>query len=310
MNEEPLVSVIIPVYNRYEETKRAIDSVLNQSYNNLELLLIDDCSSDKNIWQMLQVYEKCWNGKIRIFQTSESHGFPSYARNIGIKNAKGKFIALLDNDDYWMPDKLEKQMNLFKYQPLSVGLIYSGIRKEDLKTGKVRVNVYPKYRGYVYEQILYNNFILNLTVVIRKEVFDKVGLYDEKCLMFEDRDMHTRIAKYYRVDYVPELLAVYSEHPKQLSHTINRVKSRLYYINKFYEDLIRLPKALAFHFHFIGCNYYLDGNVKEAVKFEKFAFRQHKKPLYLITIIIMLTSRKLFNYFEVKRRKRWGVKNV
>src|SRR3990167_7894784 len=117
----PLVTVIIPTYNRFELLKKALVSVLNQSFEDFEVLIIDDCSQD----QTSRIPEYSADSRIRYIKNDRNKGM-SAVRNIGIRNSKGTYIAFLDDDDEWMPDKLEKQMSLLIPGPPNLGAVYTG----------------------------------------------------------------------------------------------------------------------------------------------------------------------------------------
>jgi len=118
MQDKPLVSVIIPAYNRAKTLQRAIESVLAQSYQNFEIIIVDDASTDLTA----ETIKDFLTPKTRYFKHKNNKG-PGAARNTGIKKSKGKFIAFLDSDDQWLPEKLEKQIEIFKKAPKKIALV-------------------------------------------------------------------------------------------------------------------------------------------------------------------------------------------
>ena len=99
-----MISVIIPTYNRYEFVNRAINSVINQTYKDIEIIVVDDCSEDPRYQELSK------NKNIKYFRLDKRSGLPACGRNLGIKNSLGEWVAFLDDDDYWVEKKLEKQM--------------------------------------------------------------------------------------------------------------------------------------------------------------------------------------------------------
>jgi len=207
------VSVIIPTYNYGHYIEEAIDSVLAQTYKDYEIIVVDDGSTD-NTEEVVSKY----GPKIKyIYQ--ENQGL-SAARNTGIKKSNGEYIAILDSDDLWFPWKLEKQMKLFEANSV-LGLVYSdgfafsekGVF-DDFLFGE-NTNF---YRGRVFDKLLLNNFISCPSALVKRDCFNKVGLFDTSLDACEDWDMWLRISLYYEIDYVNEPLVKHREH-KGSMHT-------------------------------------------------------------------------------------------
>ena len=214
MRSFPLVSVITPAYNASATIGDTIESVLSQTFSDFEMIIIDDGSSDDTANVVHRFKD---NRIIYIYQTSKER---SEARNNGIKNAKGKYIAFLDADDTWFPEKLEKQIKLFEVSP-GLGLVYSDLYLVEDNTLRIIVQ-YSKirklFRGHVPSRImLEENFIQSPTPIVRREVFDNVGYFDPDLNPCEDIDMWIRIIARYAVDFVDQPLAYYRIHPNQTS---------------------------------------------------------------------------------------------
>ena len=201
-----LISIVIPTYNRVNFLKRAIETVLNQTYENLEILIIDDSSSVDNKKNI----DNFNDNRIMYFKNKTRRGAP-YSRNVGIKNAKGKFIAFLDDDDEWEPNKLEKQLKAFDE---NVGLVvcYS----LDERFGMKRINKPPN--NITYEDLL-KSFNLSSTssYLVRNDVFDKVGYFDLNLPSAQEYDLALRISKYYSIKTIPEVLMIQHESEGQIS---------------------------------------------------------------------------------------------
>lgn len=197
-----LASVIIPTHNRASMIGRAIDSVLSQTYSNFELLIVSDCSTD-NTEKIVKAYK---DSRIQFLKHTESRG-ASAARNTGIRIAQGKYIAFLDDDDEWTPNKLELQLQVIASSPQEMGLVYTWM--EYVRDGTVIQTHKPTVRGYVFNEMLSQQVIgACSTVVIKREVIDVVGYFDEMLPRFNDNDYLLRISKHYRVDFIPQVLTI------------------------------------------------------------------------------------------------------
>ena len=206
---EPTVSVIIPTYNRAEFVGRAIKSVLNQTYRNFELLVVDDGSSDNT----KEVVKDFKSSRLKYIRHEENEGVSS-ARNSGIKKSTGKYLAFLDSDDEWLPGKLEKQVERFSASEFSdVGLVYTGayILK---KPGQIISKQTPSHSGQLFNTILKKGNIVcggGSSVLIKRECFNEVGVFREDLPAAEDYEMWLRIARFFKFDYIEELSVKYYE---------------------------------------------------------------------------------------------------
>jgi glycosyltransferase involved in cell wall biosynthesis len=206
----PLVSVIIPTYNRCQWLSRAIESVLEQTYAPLELIVVDDGSTDDTP-DLLGSY----GGGIRVIRQANTG--VSGARNAGIRAAGGELIALLDSDDRWLPEKLEHQVAYF--QATSQAMI---CQTEEIwvRNGK-RVNPkkrHRKYSGMIFEKTLPLCLVSPSAVMMRAALFREVGLFDEALPACEDYDLWLRICWKYPVHLIPiPLIVKHGGHPDQLS---------------------------------------------------------------------------------------------
>ncbi len=201
----PFVSVIIPTFNRARYISKSIDSVLNQTYKNFEVIVVDDGSTD-NTENVIKKYGN------QVQYCYKKNGGVASARNLGIKSAKGTYIAFLDSDDFWEKDKLRLQMELAGSEP-DVGLVYSDIyifnEHGIIETKKERVKNF--HRGYVFKELFVKPFIPTCSVIAKKECFEDVGLFDEKFNGGEDGDMWLRISQKYQIDYIDRSLANFRE---------------------------------------------------------------------------------------------------
>ena len=273
--DSPLISVIIPTYNRAGLIKETIESVCNQTYENLEILVIDDGSTDNTE----QVTKSINDDRIKYFR-QEHRGRPAPARNKGIQRAKGQFIAFLDSDDLWVPRKLETQLGAFQRYPdillvCSNGKIFSSHRD------KYIFNMLTNKR-LSFRSSLMQNLVLNSSVLMRKNVAESVGSLDEDIRLraVEDYDYWLRILKYkdksilvlkgslisrrlrsenIGITSTPDaaiakyekLLLIYSKHEDYDIEFINKIKQRRIFTieswainNDFYNNKIGLYELL------------------------------------------------------------------
>ena len=212
------ISVIIPTYNRKKTLARAIQSVINQSLSSFEILIIDDGSNDgSEEW----VKENFQNIKY-IYQNNRG---VSSARNIGIENANGDWVAFLDSDDEWLPNKLHEQVKAIDSNPevkffhTNEIWIRNGVRVNQMKKHK-------KYGGYIFEKCLDICRVSPSSVLIQKEVFDNIGVFDESLRVCEDYDLWLRITSKYPVAFLDvPLIYKYGGHADQLSKVNDGIES-------------------------------------------------------------------------------------
>lgn len=305
MKKEPIVSVIIPTYNRAHLVGRAIESVLNQTYQGFELIIIDDGSKDNTV-EVINKFQQKDNRIIYLKHDKNKGG--SAARNTGIKASRGEYIAFLDSDDEWLPEKLEKQINVFKKSSDNIGLVYSGYYEVLEQNGEVLSKIIPIFKGDIYKNILKSNILGSPTPLIRKICFEKAGLFDETLLSCQDWDLWIRIAKYYKFDFLKETLAKYYIHGNQISTIINnKILSREIILKKYYLDLLKNFQAIGFHYNHLGVLYSLDGKINKARKYflNSIKFIPFKRSNYF-HLLFSLLNPKIHKKIILKRR----VKNI
>lgn len=206
------ISVIIPTYNRASVLSRAVESVLAQSYKNWELIIVDDGSTDHTA-EILKAYSQ--NPQIKIIRTSNQG--VSAARNKAIGQAQGLWVAFLDSDDQWLEDKLEKQVEYTLKHP-EIKIIHG---EEIWIRNGVRVNPMKKHKkagGQIFSQALKLCCISPSTVLVKKDLFNEVGMFREDFPVCEDYDLWLKICSKYPIGFVEDfLIKKYGGHDDQLS---------------------------------------------------------------------------------------------
>jgi glycosyltransferase involved in cell wall biosynthesis len=207
----PLVSVIIPTYNRSETLVRAIKSVLKQTFKDFELIVVNDGSTDDTC----RVIESINDPRIKSI-TRPNLGVSS-ARNLGIWNSSGTFLSFLDSDDEWMPSKLEKQLETLEDNP-----DYAVVHTNEIwiRNGR-RVNQknkHRKYGGWIFRHCLPLCVISPSSILLHNKVFAKIGMFKESFPVCEDYELWLRLSSRYPVLFIETpLLKKYGGHPDQLS---------------------------------------------------------------------------------------------
>jgi glycosyltransferase involved in cell wall biosynthesis len=228
-NKKPLVSVIIPTYNRGWIIKEAIDSVLAQDFIDFELIVVDDGSTD-NTSEILHSY---WEDINVIRQSNQG---VSAARNRGLSEASGRFIAFLDSDDLWLPKKLSSQVDFFNSNP---DALICQTEEIWVRNG-VRVNPKKRHKkpwGMIFEPSLALCLVSPSAVMIRRSLFDEIGVFDETLPACEDYDLWLRISCRYPVFLIDTPLIIKrGGHSDQLSASSGLDKSRIKAIKKIIES--------------------------------------------------------------------------
>lgn len=233
----PLVSVIIPTYNTATYLAQAIDSALSQSLKDMEIIVVDDGSIDETV-NILRPYKKI----IRYFYQPNSGR--SAARNTGIFQAQGKYIAFLDADDLWLPDRLAQQIPILEENPDTL-LVYSQAKVIDSQGNNRLIRDNPSIIGgslndssQAVKQLISGNFIPILTVTLRKSILEQTGLFDDKLSYAEDWDLWLRIAELGKISFVPGCFACYRvesvDRPASFWASTDSINQQIYVLNKFF----------------------------------------------------------------------------
>jgi len=231
------VSVIIPAFNAAEYIKEAVESVFNQTYKDIEVIVVDDGSTDNT-----RTIVNSYGAKvIYIYQQNQGHAI---ARNTGLKKAAGQYYAFLDADDYWLPGKIAKQVQILKENPDS-GIVHCDIKKVDLEGHEVKKS--PKIKRYIEGEIFpyfltRKGHIATSSALFKKECIERYGLLNESVRDWgsEDREFWLRMCKHYKVEYIDEPLVVYRVRNRSLSRSrpiSDVIKGRCWAVDKSVKDI-------------------------------------------------------------------------
>lgn len=254
LNRSPKVSVLMPSFNYARYLPLAINSVLAQSYSDLELIITDDCSTDESR-QVVEQYRRLDDRIIPVLH-DVNHGL-ARARNSGLAVSTGEFVALIDADDIWLPDKLKTQMERFQAQP-ELGLVHSDsaiIDGDGNLTGK-RFSALLHCKGQqtsgnLFEVLCERNFLCVPTVILRREAIQYAGGFEENLRSLEDWVCWTKISHKYPFHYVDDALVHYrihgaglSSNPKGMAQ--NRVKAFQFLLASFSDIPLHLRSKMLY----------------------------------------------------------------
>lgn len=245
MTKDPLVSVIMAAYNGADLIGESIESVLGQTYENIELIVVDDCSSDGTA-DVVDRYVEQYPGKVVLARNSDRAG-PCKRRNDALELARGELIAWLDQDDLWMPEKTARQVEVMRTQP-DVGLVYSGYDAFDSDSGEVLPwrDRDSEAEGDVLIPLFYEGcFVASLTALFRRDVLTRRGLrLREVDFSFgDDYQLWLALSLDWRVVKIDEVLARYRRHSANESARLGAIDFHQLRINLLREFVAEFPEA-------------------------------------------------------------------
>ncbi len=231
-----IVSVVIPAYNRENAIARAIHSVIDQGVDNIEIIVVDDCSKDGTV----KAIQSIDDNRIKLIQHEKNKG-EAGARNTGVKAAKGAYVAYLDSDDYWLPGKLQAQIDYMDKAPDDIGGVYT-LHERLYQNGKKSIGGYSSYPLDFRKMIVKGISISpGPTFLFRKKLFDKVGDYDETAPLYVDWDWMLRFLKISKLGCIDKAYAVYEKNPAYRSGELLE-KAHQIFLSKFQSDIDNLPQ--------------------------------------------------------------------
>lgn len=296
---KPLVSVVIPTYNRDKYINETIESVLAQTYPNIEIIVIDDGSTDNTKEVVAQYVPKIQY----VWQKNSERGA---SRNHGLRLAKGEFISFLDSDDLWLPDKIEEDINFFRKNP-SVGLVYTDALQVDAKGNYLKLLKPQKYNGKVTEKLLEDNFVPMATHLIRTELAKNIGGFREERQLSgsEDWEFWVRLSTVTDFAYLPRATTKIRTHeantmsnPSGMERSMNYaidIMAQSNYLTSEQKKLLNKSRAYVLLINAI--NYCSSQETKKVVSSLKKAFVYNPKILldarFGYTILRLLSGNKI-----------------
>jgi glycosyltransferase involved in cell wall biosynthesis len=242
MTAIPVVSVVIPVHNREAMIERAIKSVLAQTFQDFEIIVVDDASTDRSI----EAARRVGDGRVTVYAHETNKG-PSAARNTGTTHARGRYVAYLDSDNEWLPGRLAAQLKVFERSTdENLGSVVCDMLGADgSRTRYVKVRA----KGDVYEEALALGGHLDTGVhLLKRECVADIGMWDEQLVASEDRDFAIRLARKYSFDYTGQPgLIVHRHDGPRVSAPVRKIAGRRQIIEKYRVELTRRPRVLARH---------------------------------------------------------------
>lgn len=263
--DNPIVSVVVPVYEQPDLLAEALNSVHDQTFENFEVVVVDD-ASDTNFKPIIDDYGE----STRLVTHDENKG-AAEARNTGIDAVRGEYVAFLDADDTWAPPKLEKQLKVFERDDENVGLVYTGFVQYELNG--TEWERYPEAKGDIYvEELERDRVHPTSTVMVRRGCLERVGGFDSSLPSRQDYDLWIRITEHYEVDYVNEILVDKREQPDSISKDFeSRIAGDLAVFDKVRDRAVDLgfwtrSRIFSYHHHVIGRDYESNDDRWKALK--------------------------------------------
>jgi glycosyltransferase involved in cell wall biosynthesis len=265
-----MISVVIPTYNQASFLGRAIESVWSQQMPETEIVVVDDCSTDET-QDVLRHLPK--TGEVNVVLQERNQG-PAAARNRGIKHSKGEWIAFLDSDDYWLPGKLQTQIQALE-RDNQFDFAYCGSVAVDDEGKVVATSPAPAIENFMRE-LLWGNQIATPTMIVRRELLEKTGLFDESLQVGEDWDLWLRLASYARGHSIGETLVTVRHNPK--GYPIEKYEPA---VLRILQNIIRLlnepselllteaqkRQVLSWHFSVLAKSHLQEGNIRKALQY-------------------------------------------
>ena len=297
----PLVSVIIPTYNRAVLLQRAVHSVLQQSYSNFVLIIVDDASTDNT----KEVIKTIADSRVILYQHKINQG-QNASLNTGLSYSTGEYITFLDSDDEWLPTMLEKQVDsLLNDESLGVSYTWAGSTSVD---GTLKVSNKFNIEGYIYKEALSQGYVSHMiTIMVKKVCFDKIGLFDINFTNCQDDDICLRLAKNYKFKLIPEILAIiHSDGDNQITDNSKEYAQGWWKLfNKYEKDIVKYCGNKTMSKHFEKCFYLFIISNQYHLSFQALRkimlYRESSKLItfiYLVKLFINIILNKLFKWFK------------
>lgn len=300
-NKKPIFSVIIPTFNRGKVIRRSIDSVLKQTFTDIELIVIDDGSNDNTE----SVVKDFHDSRLHYLKNEKNEG-ANHARNMGIRVARGKYFSFLDSDDEWLPNKLLRVYEKFLSDE-EIGCVYdrAGILDNQGKIVPIHEDI---LEGYIYKEALTKGYITSMSFLsVKRECFDVLGGFDESFTHCQDDEICLRLASAFKFGLIPEVLGIYhTDAEDRMGDQKNSRKIALSWqrlFDKFSKDVVYFcgKDVLSRHYANCGRRFASVGDRKNAIKAFIRSLQNNfrwENFFYLIQIFFPLTIVRYANRFR------------
>lgn len=225
--KKDLITVIIPTYNRNKTIKKCIDSIINQTYRELEIIIVDDCSDDNT----KEIVSKIKDKRVKYYCLKKNSG-ACKARNFGISKSKGMYIAFQDSDDIWKNDKIEKQIKFLKDNNYDMVFCKMERRTVNNETFEFPLNNFNMNKN-AFQQLLYENKISTQCILLKKEICSNIK-FDETLKKYQDWDFALQISKKYKIGFINESLVISYIQNDSISKTTNKYNALKVIYDKYY----------------------------------------------------------------------------
>jgi len=274
MENTPLISIITITRNRGYLISTAISSILQQTYKNIEYIVVNGASTDNTV----EIVNSFNDQRIKLINLEKNFSFPQ-SINIGVNNSSGEYLTFLDDDDEYLPSKIEKQFNLIRNLPQEYGFVYCWMDYFDKKTQNKIKEHHPKLKGFIPDEVVERPIISGTpTLFFRKESFISLGGFKDDIGIISDWELAARACQIYKVDFVPEaLVKVYVNHgSKRMSDKYyykgiltKNIIFHLHFLKEFKNVFDKYPPKKNNHLYSIARSYFLLGKWKQGEHFYK-----------------------------------------
>lgn len=251
LTKDPIFSVVVPSYNRAHLIERTINSVMNQTYQNFELIIVDDGSTD-NTEEVVRAISDC-----RVIFVKQKNAGACSARNLGIYHSKGVYVSFLDSDDEWIPTMLEKQLDMFNSDPL-VGCVYSNVDVRDHNNKNISYTNYS-LAGDIYSAVLKQGYMAPTSAVsVKKSLLEKIGGFDVQLPASQDDDLCFKCAASGRIALIEEPMVIFhidsDQSEARISNNNKRVAMGWWLLwNKYESEVLQHCGKKVLRLHYWEC---------------------------------------------------------
>lgn len=305
----PLVSIIVPSYNRAHVLMGALQSVLRQPYDNMEVVVVDDASSDETQKIVQEMNDK----RIHYVRHEHNKG-AAESRNTGIRAARGEYIAFQDSDDAWANNRLARQVEMIRKADPSVGAVFGSLEKRYKNGSKAVVpnKSYHHESRSLYEKLLDENFITPQVFLAKATAVRNVGFFDEALDSLEDWDYFVRFAKQYEMIFDDSIVAYAAIGEDSLTaNRIKRLRAREGMYKKHHEEYLKFPNIAERMCFRLAKGYAYQHDALRARQYSCDAFHFRKSLKNYVMMLLLWLGPTVFTYtarlYEAMRRNKYGI---